>query len=336
MKLLIKTIDNDDRLAPLRHQLATPWDIQVVDHADRPAFAAALTDADAIVSMNWPADAPPAPRLRLIQLPGAGTDEIRFDAVPPTASVCNAFEHEIGIAEFVMGSILEWLIGLRRLDASMRQDRWWGSPLCGPRHGDLYGKTLGILGYGRIGREVARRAHGFGVRVIAANRSPRPADDWCRDVRPMTELASVARESDFLLDALPLDNTTRGIVDAALFAQMKPTAVIINVGRGATIQEEALFEACRDRRIGGAIIDTWYQYPEQSQAAEVRFPASRFPFRDLDNVIMSPHASGWTEALAERRCRVIADNLDHLARGEPLQNVVAHPAHSIAVQTRTA
>lgn len=323
VKLLIKAIDDDGRLAPLRGLLETDWTVIVADHTDRDSYARALRDADALVSMDWPSDSPLAPRLRLIQLPGAGTDEIRFDAVPPSASVCNAFEHEIGIAEFVMAAMLEWLIGLRHLDATLRQDRWQGSFLCGPRHGDLYGRTLVIAGYGRIGREVARRAQAFGMRIVAVNRSPRPGDPFCQDVRPMTALAEAAAEADFLLVTLPLDAQTRGVIGAGVLGAMKPTGVVLNVGRGPTIDEEALYLALRDRRIGGAVIDTWYDYPPQAGAATAVHAPSRFPFRDLDNILMSPHASAWTDALAARRCAVIADNLDRLARGEPLRNVVA-------------
>ena len=103
---------------------------------------------------------------------------------------------------------------------------------------------------------------------------------------------------------------------------MKPGAVIINVARGALIDERALFEACRDKRIGGAVIDTWFKYPAQVDAV---VEPSNLPFRELENVIMTPHASGWTEGLLPRRCKTMAGNLDRLARGEPLINVVKQP-----------
>jgi phosphoglycerate dehydrogenase-like enzyme len=106
---------------------------------------------------------------------------------------------------------------------------------------------------------------------------------------------------------------------------MKPTAVIINVARGTLIDEKALFEACRKRTIGGAVIDTWYRYPRQGVLCG---EPSAYPFRELDNVIMTPHASGWTEGLLPRRCRFIAANLDRLARNEPLLNVVRQPLPS--------
>lgn len=330
MKLLIKSIDNDGRLAPVPRLVETPWEILVADHTDRAAFAAAMRQADALVSMQWPRDYPDGPGLRLVQLPGAGTDEIDFDAVPPGASVCNAYEHEIGISEFVLAGMLEWVTQLRRLDAEFRTGRWWGSYLCGPRHGDLFGKTLAIVGYGRIGRETARRAHAFGVRVTAVSRTSGPGDQWCERVQPMTELLPVIAQADFILCALPLDESTRGILDAPAFRAMKPTAVVMNVGRGATIDESALYEACRSRSIGGAIIDTWYSYPPQSTDLVPIHRPSRYPFHELDNVIMTPHASAWTDALAERRCTIIARNLDRLARGEPLLNVVRPPRSAVA------
>lgn len=330
MQLVIKTIDNDGRLEPVGRFLTTPWTWTVADPLDATGFARALATADAMVSMNWAASFPPAPRLRLLQLPGAGTDDIDFASLPDAATVCNAFEHEIGIAEYVMAALLEWQIGIQRMNARMKQGQWWGSYLTGPQHGELYGRTLAIVGYGHIGRETARRAHAFGMRVVAASRTPGPGDGHCESVRSMAELHSVLAQADFVLCTLPLDERSRGAIDARAFAAMKTDAVLVNVGRGPTIDEQALFEACRDRRIGGAIIDTWYSYPGQASDASATHRPSRFPFHELDNVVMTPHASAWTVALRDRRCRVIAGNLDRLARGEPLVNLVRAPATATA------
>ena len=142
------------------------------------------------------------------------------------------------------------------------------------------------------------------------------------EVLPMGALDTLLAQADFVLLALPLDGSTAGLIGDARIALMKSTAVIINVARGALIDERALYEACRDRRIGGAVIDTWYRYPA---AGETRAAPSALPFHELDNVIMTPHGSGWTEGLLPRRCRLIAQNLDRVARGEPLQNIVRGP-----------
>ncbi|MGQ0579622.1 MAG: 2-hydroxyacid dehydrogenase [Betaproteobacteria bacterium] len=319
MKLLIKKTDNDGRLALIPDFLTTSWTIDVADSSNRDELALKILHADAMISMNWPTDMPPAPRLQLLQLPGAGTDDIAFDSVPAQAAVCNVYEHEIGIAEYILSAMLQWVIGIPRLDAALRRGHWYGSAFLGPRHDELYGKVVGIIGYGRIGREVARRARAFGMRVLACSRTARRADEFVERVGGMDRLPALLRQSDFVVLALPLEPSTAGVIGANQLGQMKAGAVIINVARGALIDERALFEACRDKRIGGAVIDTWFKYPAPGDA---RGEPSNLPFRELENVIMTPHASGWTEGLRPRRCRVIAGNLDRLARGEPLVNVV--------------
>ena len=318
MRLLIKQCDNDGRLAFVSNFLETNWQTDVVDETDSHAFAAAVAKADAIISMDWIWEVD-APNLKLLHLPGAGVDGIEFSKVPPSASVCNVFGHDIGIAEYVMAGMLEMTIGLRMMDRAMRQDRWTGSYACGPRHGELYSQTLGIVGYGRIGREVARRARAFGMRVIACSRTAKMNDEFAERVDDMSQFDRVLKESDFIVVAAPLSQSTQGLFNGVAFSKMKSNAVIVNVARGAIIEEAALFGALKSKRIAGAVIDTWYYYPKQGE--DHRTP-SKLPFRELDNLIMTPHASGWTHNLTARRCQVIADNLNRLARGDALINVV--------------
>lgn len=319
MKLIIKKIDDDGRLSLVPGLLDTPWDIEVVDGDDREAFARTLESADALVAMSWRGEQPCAPRLRLLHLPGAGTDDIDFERVPAGATVCNCFGHEIGIAEYAFAAMLEWTVKLRAMDAALRAGDWTGSYLCGPRHGELHGKTLGIVGYGHIAREAARRADAFGMRLMACSRNIREDEPSIGRVEGMHALPRLLAVSDFILIAAPLCDETRGLIDARAFEQMKPGAFLVNVARGPIIDEAALYAALRSRRIGGAAIDVWYRYPPQGQRTA---QPSELPFAELDNVIMTPHASAWTDGLLPRRNRVIADNLDRLARGEPLRNVV--------------
>lgn len=139
----------------------------------------------------------------------------------------------------------------------------------------------------------------------------------------MDGLDALLAEADYVLVCCPLTARTRGLIGPEQFARMRPDGVIINVGRGALIDEDALFAACRERRIGGAIIDVWYNYPKGEQVTGV--PVSRHPFHELDNVLMSPHNSGASTGLFPRRYRRIAENLDRLARGEPLENRIYAP-----------
>ena len=322
MKLLIKTVENDGRLALVPEFLSTKWEIKAVDFEQRAALAAELATADAVVSMSWSPDMPPAPRLRLLQLPGAGTDDIDFDSIPPQAAVCNVYHHEIGIAEYVLAAMLQWTTRLPALDAALRRGDWRGSHLCGPTHGELHGQTLGIIGYGGIGAETAKRASAFGMRVLACSRTPRAGDGFVERVDAMDALDSLIADSDFVLVSVPLDSSTRGLIGAAQFKRMKRNAVLINVARGLIVDEEALFTACSKQEIAGAIIDAWYQYPRADAPSG---KPSRYLFHQLDNVIITPHASAWTDGLLRRRNRTIAGNLDHLARGEKLDNLVHAP-----------
>jgi len=322
LKLVLRPPYNDGREALLAKHLTTPWSVTPAQGAE--AFAREIADADAVVSMAWSGPAPTAPKLRLLHLPGAGLDLIDFAAVPPQAAVCNVFEHEIGMAEHCVLVILEWLIGLRGQDSRIRRGDWSDSLHGGAgTHGELHGKTVGIVGYGRIGRETAKRLKPFGVRVIACTRSPGKDDEGADAVAGMDRLEWLLGEADFVVIACPLDDRTRGLFDARAFAAMKPGAVLINVARGPIVDEDALYAACKAGRIGGAAIDVWWRYPKSK--GETLFPSTH-PLHELPNVILTPHTSGWSAGLHERRWRVISQNLDRLARGEPLANLVRPPA----------
>ena len=125
--------------------------------------------------------------------------------------------------------------------------------------------------------------------------------------------------ADAVVVTLPLTDDTRGLVNAAAIAAMRPDALLLNVGRGPVIDEEALYRALRERRIGGAVIDTWYQYPSPTQPTSA---PSRFDFAALDNVLMTPHMSGWTEGTVRRRQETMAENIRRLQQGQPLINVL--------------
>ena len=281
------------------------------------AHDAELRPDDVILSMEIQRPGGTLPPVALVQLPGAGADRIDLSCLSPETTVCNVFEHEYPIAEYVLATMLEWEIRLSAMRASFSAETW--PKLAGQTalHGELYGKTLGVVGFGRIGREAAKRAAAFGMKVIAVARRPDggPADE----VHPTEALLSVLPRCDYVLDTSPLTEGTEGLFGEEAFAAMKPTAVVINVGRGGTIDEKALYEALSTKAIGGAVIDVWYQYP---RSGETDLPPSKYDFFGLDNVIATPHASAITPQLWERRAATIAENIRRLKAGEPLLNVV--------------
>ncbi|MEQ9643825.1 MAG: 2-hydroxyacid dehydrogenase [Alphaproteobacteria bacterium] len=320
--LLLRGPYREETIASLRDALSADWTLRIWNPDEgAPAYAEALAEADATVAMSWSAETPPAPNLKLLQLPGAGWDRLQFEQVPTQAAVCNVFEHEIGIAEYVLATMLMWEIRPDRMDAGLRNDDWSTSGWSGAGlHGELYGKTLGIVGYGRIGRESARRARAFGMPVRACSRTPRP-DDLVERCEGMDKLDELLGASDYVLVSMPLTASNPNLFDADRLAAMRPAGVIINVSRGGLIDEQALYDALKNRRIGGAVIDTWYNYPKGGKPTA----PSRLPFRDLDNIIMTPHASAWSAGLLARRWRWIGENMNRLARGEPLDNVIRTP-----------
>lgn len=321
MKMLLNYLYDEERLAFLREQLGEAWEIEVIDDlGDEDQVLAKLPGTDAMVGMYWKASYPRIDSLKLVQLAGAGFDGVDFNALPNAASVCNVFEHEIGISEYLLLVMLEWKIRLMWLHSNLQQKRWVGTFQVGaPLHGELAGKTVGFVGYGRISSETAKRLKAFDVRTLACTRTPSRSDEYIDEITSMDGLHDVLKRSDFVVVACPLTEDTRGLIDAAALDALGPDGVIINVARGPLIDEDALWEACRDKRIAGAAIDTWYHYP--SVGSDICQP-SKHPIHELDNVILSPHASGWSEGLLDRRWSFIAQNLKALQNGKPLRNVL--------------
>jgi phosphoglycerate dehydrogenase-like enzyme len=301
--------------------VATSWDI-VASSKDPAASAALIENANAIVTVQYGKAWPKAPALKLIQVPGAGYDGIDVAAIPAGVTLCNVFEHEPGVSEFVLLAMLEWCHRLGPADREMRSGVWTRSSRFGGAPDDeLAGKTVAIVGLGRIGRAVARRARAFDMRVIAVNRSAGKTDPSVEWVVGLDRLHAALSEADFVVLACALTAETRGLIDTAALDSMKPGAVIVNVARGPVIDEAALYDALLRHRIGGAAIDTWWDYPP---TAIPRDPSPRFPFHRLDNVLLSPHVAGWTTGTLKRRTIEMAGNLDRLARGEPLHNPVVN------------
>jgi len=320
MKLLVKAQDIDIRLAHLANLLNPEWVINPVDINDKKRWSHELISADAVITMDWDYHNQSFERLKLIHLPGAGLDAINFKSVPDQVTVCNVFEHEVPISEYVISSILMWTTRIHLQDRLLRKNDWSGSHLFGPTHQELCGKTIGILGYGRIGKAIASRIKPFGVEVIAC--SPRAPSSGVKPDKyyPMSQLSQFLSESDFLVIAAPLTDETHDLIGDKELTQMKPNSVLINIARGTIVNEKAIFNALKTRAIRGAVIDTWYRYPENSSD---EIPPSNYDFSKLENVIMTPHSSAWTDGLILRRNRVIAENLNRLSDGRELMNVVS-------------
>jgi phosphoglycerate dehydrogenase-like enzyme len=293
--------------------------VDLSDGLAAPGEAELFETAEVIVGIKLDASLPRPRALRLYQAPAAGTDAIDTSLLPPQAALANCHGHEDAIAEYVFAALLARHVPLARADADLRGGQWtyWaGRPKA--LRTELGGQTLGLLGFGHIAQAIAPRAKAFGMRVHAANRSA-VASEFVDHAYALTDLKAFMAEADVVVVSLPLTPQTQGIVDAAAVHAMRPSAWIVNVGRGPVIDEQALHEALQAKRIGGAIIDTWYQYPTPAQPA---CSPSKLDFAALDNVVMTPHMSGWTSGTVRRRQETMADNISRLATGRPLLNVL--------------
>jgi phosphoglycerate dehydrogenase-like enzyme len=306
----------------VRAHLAVPCDTILGDEA---AVVPRMPEVDVLVTLVFtPEMGAAARRLRLVQVPGAGLDRIDRSALPPGAALANVYGHEIGIAEYVLGAMLALGRSFVRLDAALRRGTWdsqWAVDVPAPPvwH-ELAGKMLGILGYGRIGQCVARRALAFDMVVCAIrqNTSARAESHGLAFVGGPQDLEEVLRRADYLAITLPLTPSTRGLLGEREFRLMKPTAILVNVARAEIVDEDALYHALAQRTISGAALDVWYRYPA---GAGQTFPA-RQPFHELTNVLMTPHVAGWTEGTLEARAKLIAENIRRAAAGEPPLNLI--------------
>jgi phosphoglycerate dehydrogenase-like enzyme len=290
-----------------------------VEAAYSPRFDNSIAPEDVVVALRFQR-AQAAPRFSLLHVPGAGLDGITFDTLSPETAVCNVFEHEAPIAEFVLWAMLNWEI---RPDALRFTAETWSDRFRARQpHGEIMGKSIGIVGFGRIGRAIAVRAKACGLRVVALDRSLGESRSLVDTIVPRDDLPALLAASDYVVLAAPLTDETRGLMNAKTFATMKKTGVFINVSRAELAEEQALYEALRDKTIGGAYLDVWYAYPK---SADEQVAPSRFPFLDLPNVIATPHSSAWTTALPGRRYQIIADNIKRHLAGQPLVNQVRAP-----------
>ncbi|MBV8121602.1 MAG: hypothetical protein JO081_16880 [Alphaproteobacteria bacterium] len=306
---------------PVRRHLGIACEMAV---ADETGITAQLAGVDVLVTMALTAEmGRAATRLRLVQVPGAGLDRIDRSALPDGVSLANVHGHETGIAEYVIGAMLALTRDFSRLDTALRAGEWRSQWSVGtalpPTWPELAGKTLGILGYGRIGQAVARRARAFDMNISAIRRDVRRStNEELAFLGGPEAIDEVLARSDYVLISMPAHPDTIGTIDRRRLGLMKSTAFLINVARAEIVDEDALYEALALRAIAGAALDVWYRYPRQPGHAA---PSTR-PFHELPNVLMTPHVSGWTDGMLDARAKLIAENIRRVARGETPLNLV--------------
>lgn len=300
-----------DLLAPLERQA------QIVTSSTLEGFGNSL--AQATILVNWSASREflrqaflAAPNLKWVHSRHAGLDNTLFpelveSAVPVTNS-SGVFSPSLG--EFSLLAMLYFAKDVPRLRRQQAAGLWHAFDM----H-PIERKTVGIVGYGDIGREVGRRAKAVGMRVLALKRHPPAA---AVDPGPVdgyfvtSQLNELVAQCDYVVVAAPLTAETRHLVGEQAFAAMKPDAVIINVGRGPVIDEAAMIRALSEKRIKGAALDVFEQEPLPAES----------PLYKLENVLLSPHCADHHDEWLDDSARFFVAQYERFARGEPLRNLV--------------
>lgn len=298
--------------------------LEFCDYADTARMRDRLAQADVFVGTLYGPQLRGAAseRLRLILVTAAGVDQIDRADLPPGVTVCNSYGHGRAIAEYVIMTALAAQRGLLWRDRELREGRWRTTmvdPSLPPMR-NIDGQTLGIVSVGHVGVEIARLASVVGLRCIGVTRTP--AKDFTgrelfARLEGMTSIGRLFADSDIVVVTSPATPDTFGLVGTRLLEALGPDGTLINVGRGAVIVEDELFEALRSGALGSAVLDVW-----NSWASNEPHAPSALPFDTLDNVIMTPHYCATTEDTYRLRAADLAQNLLADARNAPLQNVL--------------
>lgn len=250
------------------------------------------------------------PHLRWVHSRPAGLDNTLFpeliESTIPLTNGSGVFSQTLG--EFALAAVLFFAKDFPRMMRNQRAARWEQFEVDEISH-----QTAGIVGYGDIGHAVARRLHAMGMTVFALKRhAPAQPDPLIAEFFKPAEMAAMLGRCDYVIATAPLTSETRHMISDAAFAAMKPSAVLINVGRGPVVDQAALLRALTQKKIRGAGLDVFEQEP---------IPPTD-PIWQLDNVLISPHTADRTRTWHEEAMQFFLEQYDRFLKGEPLENVV--------------
>ena len=302
MRVVITEFMDETAVAGLATKHDTFYDSSLVDRPDE--LRARLATADALIVRNrTQVDATllaGAPTLKVVGRLGVGLDNIDVDVcrargievIPATGA------NALAVAEYVIGAAMLLLRGAYSSSTAVASGDWPRAALASGR--ELSGKTLGIVGFGGIGRLVARLGRALGMRVVGSDpQVPASAAAWREEGAESRELDALLAEADVVTLHVPLAEATRHLVDAARLARMKPEAILINTARGGVVDEAALAAALKSGRLGGAALDVFEHEPL----------AAGSPLAGCPNLLLTPHIAGVTAESNTRVSTLIAVNV---------------------------
>lgn len=263
-----------------------------------------------------------ATNLKMHQTFGTGVDRHNLGLIKEKNFLfCNNHSHSIIIAEYAFSMLNSASKELYSNDKLLREGNWDYSKFPSVT---LFNKTLLFLGYGKIAQHVKKMCAPFNMKFIAVKRTPDLEDSEVEIFLTKDKLEAI-KKADFIINSLPKTTNTIDFIDEEEFSVMKTSAIIINVGRGNTINDKAMYAALKENKIKGAAIDVWYNYPKGrdplERDPEPVFP-SEYPFQELNNIIMTAHRAWSTDYPWSEFSQTLIQNVNKFIKGEKPDNIV--------------
>lgn len=264
-----------------------------------------------------------AKKLKLFQIPFTGVDQLDLSLYKNRKDIfiCNVHTNRTAVAEHAFALMLALAKNIVTNDRDLRLGRWHGFSSKEPTI-QLQGKSLGIIGLGSIGWEIAKIGYTLGMKIFALKREIKEKDLEKKKILEFLgankDLEKVIKESDFIIITVPLTQKTKGLIGKKELKLMQGK-YLVNISRGAVIDEEALFKSLEEHYLSGAAIDTWYQYPTNEQKEIL---PSQYNFHKLENVVMSPHTAGYTDRALEENIKSVFNNIVRIYYGEEPENQI--------------
>lgn len=289
-------------------------------------------EVDAILAIDHLADMIPDlhqfPNIKAILSISVGFDNFRPEMVPEGCLFVNTHGHEQPIADWVIMAMLMFSRDVNGVDKAFRTQTLRPLFEMGGMKPDMRDATVGVIGLGRVGRSIVETCRKFDMRCLVAMRTPISESEahaaGIAQVYPIADLDKMLAECDYVVPTIPANADSYGMFGEAQFQAMKNTAFFINIARPEILDEKSIYEALTDGTIAGAAIDVWWNEDDLGIGSgdPERQKWSKYPFWELENVIMSPHRSSFSTAMMKRKQSDLAQQVDRLNRGEPLINIV--------------
>lgn len=307
VRTLVTLFQSGDWDADLRNEVPPEIDLEFLERGR--ALSDALPGVEVFYGIVPEEDLPRADRLRWVQLNSTGADTMMYEGFVKSGILLTTIGAAITttVAEHALALLFALARNLHLQRDLQRAGKW--QPVTGA---DLSGMKLGIIGFGRIGRAIASRAHGFEMDIVAIDALPADKPDYIRELWGLDRLPDLLRRSEAVVCAVPKTPATYGMISKAQLDMMPRGSYLVNISRGGVIDETALVEAVRSGRIAGAGIDVTDVEPCPPDS----------PLWGEPGVLLTPHSAGFSRGLKEKKIRWFVGNLKRYVRGEPLQGLV--------------